>query len=142
VAQNNGVPGEGVTPLVGGLPVTQSNPLPVSSGGGFPAAVGGQLQTVFTGFAAGDNTIVAAVAGKRIFVTGYNFSYPAGSADSMFKSGALTQISARGMNVLGGAEAIGGEPYLFNTAAGEALVFNISAAKATGNVQVRYRVEA
>lgn len=139
MAVNDGVPGIGVTPLVNGLPVGPSNPLPVGPGG-FPAAVNAQQQVVVVGLAVGSNAIVPAVAGKRIFVTGYNFSIGA-AATCAFTSNA-TIISAQGVGVVGGAENVGGEPYLFNTAAGEALNFSSTVAAAAGSVQVRYRVES
>lgn len=136
-----GVPGVGVTPLVGGAAVTPSNPLPVTGGGAsFPVAVGAQQEAVLSTLAAGSNAVVAAVPGKRIFVTGYNFSLPAADTCS-FRSGA-TIISAQGVNVVGGNEAVGGEAYLFATAAGAALNFNVGLAAATAGLQVRYRVES
>lgn len=143
MAQNDGVPGVGVTPLTGGAAVSPTNPLPVTGAGGsaLPAGVtlGPQLTATLNSLAVGANLVAAAVATKRIFVTGYNFSLPAADTVS-FRSNA-TIISAQGVAVVGGNEAIGGEPYLFNTAAGEALNFYAGLVAATAGLQVRYRVE-
>lgn len=139
----DGTPGVAVTPLHNGAAVSATNPLPVTGGAApnpFPVPVGAQQELVLTGLAAGANALVAAVPGKQIFVTGYNFSLPVADTAS-FRSGA-TIISAQGVNVVGGNEAAGSEVYLFRTAAGAALNFNVVLAAATGSVQVRYRVES
>lgn len=141
--QNQGVPGQGVTVLNNGAAVSPSNPLPVTGAGGsaLPAGVtlGPQQNVVVVGLAIGANLVAAGVPGKRIFVTGYNFSLAA--AAIVFFSSNANIISAQGNGVVGGNEAVGGEPYLFNTAAGEALNFNTTVAGAGDSVQVRYRVE-
>ena len=139
---NNGVPGLGVTLLNGGAEISPTNPLPVAgtTPNPFPVAVGAQQERVLTGLAAGANALAAAVPGKQIFVTGYNFSLPA--ADTVSFRSAATIISAQGVGVVGGNEAAGSEAYLFRTAAGAALNFNAGLAAATGSVQVRYRVES
>lgn len=143
MAVNQGVPGVGATLLNNGQQVSPTNPLPVTGAGGsaLPAGVtlGEQLTFVLVGTAVGSNALVAAVPGKRIFVTGYNFSLAA--AAIVFFSSNANIISAQGNNVVGGNEAIGGEPFLFNTVAGEALNFNTTVAGAGDSVQVRYRVE-
>lgn len=143
MAQNDGVPGVAVTPLVGAAAVSPTNPLPVTGAGGsaLPAGVtlGPQQQTSMGALAAGAQNVVPAVPGKRIFVTGYNFSLPA--ADTVFFTSNAALIGTKGVGVVGGNEAIGGEPYLFNTGAGEALNFNTTLAAASAGLQVRYRVE-
>jgi hypothetical protein len=138
---NSGVPGLGVTPLVAGAAVSGSNPLPVQlAGGTFPVPVNAQQEAVLTSLAVGANLVAAAVPGKRIFVTGYNFSIPVADTVSFRSNAAI--ISAQGVGVVGGNEAAGSEAYLFVTVAGEPLNFYAGLAAATAGLQVRYRVES
>jgi hypothetical protein len=69
MAQNNGVPGEGVTPLVGGLPVTEANPLPVS-----PGLFNGQTFQTFHVMAPAlvTTTLVPAVPGQTVYLVSFN----------------------------------------------------------------------
>lgn len=94
----------------------------------------------------GDNTLVAAAAGKAIRVLNYKLSF-GGTVNAKFKSGASTDLTG----LLYGAAAVnvGSEPLrwsegrmapLLETAAGEALVLNLSGAVAVGG-HVTYEVE-
>ena len=137
-----GATGNPVTIYNGGSQVTTGNPLPVTTAGapyGPGVTVGDQLEINLNSLAVGANLLVAAVPGKIIFVTGYNFSLPA--ADTVSFRSAAAIIGAQGVGVLGGSEAIGAEPYLFKTAAGAALNFNAGLLAAAAGLQVRYRVQ-
>jgi hypothetical protein len=82
--------------------------------------------------ASGDNTIVALVASRRIKVFAVNFS-ATGTVNAKWKSGAATDLT--GDNNFQAREgytiAVTPPAFLFGTAAGEALVLNLSAAVAT-----------
>ena len=141
-----GVPGLGVTPLVSGLAVSTSNPLPISGGGGvpFPVTVGAQL--VFTApivnalAGTNGNVLIAPTAGKSIYVTSYIFSLTT-AANAYFCQDTGEIVSAQGVGVIAGNESAGSnEAYLFATAAGKGLNLALSAAQALAGVQVRYRV--
>jgi hypothetical protein len=84
----------------------------------------------------GDNTLVAAVAGKKIRVHAYELSASA-AVNAKFKSGASTDLTglmyAAAAGAFGDAQDRPGDTDgLFETAAGQALVLNLSAAIAVG----------
>jgi hypothetical protein len=88
-----------------------------------------------TSAGAGDNTLVAAVAGKKIRVHGYELSASA-AVNAKFRSGTtditgLIYLAAAGSGA--DAQDRAGDPDgLFETVAGQALVLNLSAAVAVG----------
>lgn len=81
----------------------------------------------------GDNTIVAAVSGKKIRVISYMLN-AAAAVDAKWKSGASTDktgllyMAAAGYGAIGDYNPSG----WFETAVGQALVLNLSAAVAVG----------
>lgn len=84
----------------------------------------------------GDNTIVTAVAGKKIRVLGYVLVANA-AVNTKWKSGAGTDKTGLLYNAANGgvsAPVVGdpSEVFWFETAAGEALVLNLSGAVAVG----------
>lgn len=84
----------------------------------------------------GDNTLVAAVTGKRIRVHAYELSASA-AANGKFKDGAATDLTGLIYLAAAGAAADAVERTndadgLFQTTAGNALVLNLSAAVAVG----------
>jgi hypothetical protein len=84
----------------------------------------------------GDNTLVAAVAGKRIRVHAYELS-SAGVVTAKFKDGAATDLTGPLTLAAAGAAADAAERTndsdgLFQTTAGNALVLNLSAAIVVG----------
>ncbi len=81
--------------------------------------------------------VVAAVAGKRIKVYGYNMSNTTPSNFGVYSNATL--ISALGIAVVGGSEE--SESPLFQTAVGEALKINFVTAQAGASFQARYEVE-
>lgn len=92
----------------------------------------------------GDNTIAAAVAGKRIVLVGYVITNSVATAQSIqWKSGAATDLSG----VIGLSSAIGGGISVHGTeqnpvlvgARGDALVLELTAATAVaGHVAFKY----
>ena len=81
-------------------------------------------QVKFEPATAGDNVVVPAVGGKKIRVTGYNFSSSL-VTDAVFRTGTSAEISAKGYSVTGGEEKNANE-ILFETVAGEALNLNVT----------------
>lgn len=86
----------------------------------------------------GDNTVVSAVSGKRIRVTGGVLSFSA-SVNAKWKSGASTDLTGLYYGAANtvvtfdyGPEGWGGMRGHFETAAGENLVLNLSGATAVG----------
>lgn len=81
--------------------------------------------------ASGDNALVAAITGKRIRVHGFTLSF-AGTANAKFQSAAsdLTGLYYGVANTQ--VQASYSEEGLFQTAVGEALELNLSAAIAVG----------
>lgn len=119
MANNKGVPGVGVTPLVGGKAVSSTNPLPVDASGGITAA-----DVKFSSVVAitlGDTDLVAAAAGKKIRVLSWSADMNGLRKDFFFASDTLaTPISPTYKNTLGGdLQAPGG---VFETAVGEKLI--------------------
>jgi hypothetical protein len=94
----------------------------------------------------GDNTIVAAVTGQKIKVLNYVVTNSVATAQAVtWKSGASTSLSgAMGLpSSIGGGIAMagtGGEVPSLATAAGQALVLNLSAATAVAG-HIAYIVE-
>lgn len=97
---------------------------------------------------AGDNAIVAAVAGKKIrvqeyllnnnVVTAQNAKWRSGATDL---TGVLAAPAAIGTFAQDGADdTVAGDEFLFETVAGQALNLNLSAATAVGGY-VRYTLE-
>src|SRR5215207_10431091 len=85
--------------------------------------------------ASGDNTVVAAVTGKRIRVIRYEIS-ASGAVNAKWRSG-TTDITGLFYFAAAGATADAdstdqGRDSLFETVAGQALVLNLSAAVAVG----------
>lgn len=139
--------------VVGGQAVAAGNPVPVSIGLALPAGsntIGGVVAQAATGVvyngvtpltpkfaainvaAAGDNTVVAAVAGKRVRVLKYTIM-SAGTVGAKFRSSSATDLT--GPMPLLANSGVGGAfcPVgLFETAPGEALVLNLSVASAVG----------
>jgi hypothetical protein len=93
----------------------------------------------------GDNTIAAAVAGKRIVLVSYVVINNAATAQNVtWKSGASTSMSGSMAlpSSIGGSVGIAGadQQPLLVTAAGDALVLNLSAATAvSGHCAFYYR---
>ena len=94
--------------------------------------------------ASGDNTIVAAVAGQKIVLLSY-LVIAAGDVSITWKSGASTSLSgAMALAANGGAAPSAGPLTpagvvgMLETAPGEALVLNLSAAVAVGG-HITYR---
>jgi hypothetical protein len=88
-----------------------------------------------TSAASGDNTLVAAVTGKKIRVHGYELS-ASGAVNAKFRSGTtdltgLIYLAAAGASA-DADERTGDTDGLFETVAGQALVLNLSAAVAVG----------
>lgn len=84
----------------------------------------------------GDNTLVAAVAGKRIRVHGYELS-ASGAVNAKFKDGAATDLTGLIYLAAAGSGADADERTadpdgLFQTTAGNALLLNLSGAVAVG----------
>lgn len=80
----------------------------------------------------GDNTVVAAVAGKKILVLAYNYMAN-GNVNAKWKSGASTDLTGLAyMQANTGKVAPFGATGWCITAAGQALVLNLSAATAVG----------
>jgi hypothetical protein len=92
--------------------------------------------------AAGDNTIVAAVAGKKVRVQRYELSNGAATANTAKWRSGTTDLtgpmySAAALGPFADADAGetgqgGGDDFLFETAAGQALNLNLAAATAVG----------
>jgi hypothetical protein len=92
----------------------------------------------------GDNTIVAAVAAKRIRVLRFELSASA-AVNAKWKDGASTDLTglfyAAGAGPMGDMDSSdGGRDYIFQTSVGNALVLNLSAAVPVGGV-VDYTLE-
>lgn len=81
----------------------------------------------------GDNTIVSAVSGKRIFLLAYNIMSN-GIVNAKWKSGASTDLTGLTyMDAAGKGKVCPYNPKAWcKTAAGEALVLNLSGAVAVG----------
>lgn len=84
----------------------------------------------------GDNTVVAAVTGKKIRVLGYVLVANA-AVNTKWKSGASTDKTGLLYNAANGGVSASvvadpGEVFWFETTSGEALVLNLSAAVAVG----------
>lgn len=93
-----------------------------------------QVKTAFFAAVSGDNTVVAAVTGKRIRVFGYTLSSN-GTVNAQWKSGASTNISSLKYMLAGTqvqAPTCPDGSYWFHTARGDALVLNLSAAISVG----------
>jgi len=90
--------------------------------------VGPPIHTAVSVAASGDNTVVAAVSGKQILVTAYTL-LAAGAVDIQWWSAAAgTALSGlMSLDQFGGMAPAFGDA-LFETAAGEALILNLSAA--------------
>jgi lipoprotein signal peptidase len=92
----------------------------------------------------GDNTIVAAVAGKKIRVKAWSVSNLTATAQAIKWRSGTTDLT--GLWGLGAAIGLIGQQqawdtdFLFETAAGQALVLNLAAATAVGGV-VQYTLE-
>ncbi len=134
---------------VAGSAVAAGNPIPVTTVGALPAGtntIGAVIAQLATGVlysgtsaltpkyasisasAAGDNSLVAAVAGKKIRILKYTIVASAGTA-AKFRSSSGTDLT--GPMPLGANSGIGGAfcPVgLFESVAGEGLVLNLSAA--------------
>lgn len=95
----------------------------------------------------GDNTVVAAVAGKKIRVVGYTTA-SAGTVTVTWKSGAATSISGP-MPMVAAGDSIGigssgtymAEYGVMETGVSQALVLNLSAAVAVGGHLVYREVQ-
>jgi len=139
-----GVPGVGVTPLINGVEVSTTNPMPVTPGGVAPAPWGTavELFTTVSLTANGSTTVAGAAAGKSVWVTSYIFALT-NPSDVFFQQDAGAQISVKGFGVLSGNEICGsGDQYLFQSIAGTGVNINVLAGLAVGtpgSVQVRYR---
>lgn len=137
MANNPGVPGVGVTPLVDGAAVNGGNPLPVNvlaGGSGIKFAGIGPG----TGLANGDNTIVAAVAGKKIRVLSISVDTGSIQLNAAWTSGpGGAEIYAGATGIIAWTESAPGG--LMETAAGDALVLNISSPAAIGSAWVSYQ---
>lgn len=92
-------------------------------------ATGGITHTKVDVSASGDNTLVAAVAGKRIRVLSMAV-VAAGSVSVTFKSGSTDLTGAMSLSQGVPLESVSGWG-AFQTAAGEALVLNLSGAVQT-----------
>lgn len=95
----------------------------------------------------GDNTVVAAVSGKKIRVVGYSTA-AAGTVTVTWKSGASTSISGPMPMVAAGSGqgVVGSGTYMaewgvMETGVGQALVLNLSAAVAVGGHLVYREVQ-
>jgi len=93
----------------------------------------------------GDNTIVAAVTGQKIVLVSY-VVVAAGDVSVTWKSGASTSLSGAMALAANGGAAPGAGPLtpagvagLLETAGGEALVLNLSAAVSVGG-HIAYRL--
>ena len=107
----------------------------------FPITSVRASDTYFTltgAFAAGATNLVAAVAGKRVKVYGYNFSNPV-AANVDFRNTAGAIVSAQGQGVIGGNERA--ESPIFQTNIGVGLDINFSVLQANASVQLTYTVE-
>ncbi len=95
-----------------------------------------------TAAALGDNTAVAAVAGKRIKVSSYVL-IASGAVSVKWKSGAATDLSGAMAFAANGGLAPPAEPsaHVMQTAQGQALVLNLSAAVSVGG-HLSYFLEA
>ena len=94
----------------------------------------------------GDNTVVAAVAGKKMAVESYEIS-ASGAVNAKWKDGASTDktgllyLAAAGSQVDAEATDVeAGEDALWVGTAGNALILNLSGAVAVGGL-VRYRLD-
>ncbi len=134
--------------VVGGQSVSGANPLPVSQTASLPSGtntIGGVIAQASTGViyngtaaltpkfvaisaeAAGDNTLVAAVPGKRLRVLKYTL-LSSGFVGVKFRSGATADLT--GSMPLAANSGVGGAycpAGLFETATGDPLVVNLSA---------------
>lgn len=129
---------------VGGADATEANPVPTSS----HTVVGevrledGTVVVVKVAFAdpatSGDNTIVAAVVGKKIRLLSYTIQ-GSGTVNTRWKSGAATSkgplLTWQAREGLRAVASAGG--FILETAAGAALVLNLSAAVAVA-VEVEF----
>lgn len=92
---------------------------------------------------AGDNAIVAAVAGKKIRVTRYELS-PSAAVNAKWRSGTTDVTGLLYMAAAGddkdGDSAADGRDFLFETVAGQALNLNLSGAVPVGGF-VDYTLE-
>lgn len=134
MAQNDGVPGQAVTPLVDGVAVSAANPLPVD------VVVGGGGTIKFfnvTPTGLGANTVVAAVVGKKIRVISWILdNNGVATSANFFTAGVGTAISSKGTLVLGGSNA--SPSGLFETVAGELLGIDMGAATAGATLSGSY----
>jgi hypothetical protein len=89
-----------------------------------------------TSAASGDNTVVAAVAGKKIQVERFVIS-SSGTVNAKWRSGTTDISGLLYMVANSGVTCPGsGSEYWLETAAGQALVLNLSAAIAVGGLVV------
>ncbi len=133
--------------IVGGLAVSAGNPIPVANTNPLPAGtslIGAVISSLTTGAiyngvtaltpqfapisasASGDNTVVAAVAGKKIRVLKYTI-LANGTVAVKFRSPSVADLT--GLMTLGTNSGVGGAfcPIgLFETAAGDPLIVNLS----------------
>lgn len=104
------------------------------------------LSAAIAAASSGDNTVVAAVAGKSIAVESYEIS-ASGAVNAKWKDGASTDktgllyLAAAGSSAdASAADLEGGEDELWTGVAGNALILNLSGAVAVGGL-VTYRLE-
>jgi hypothetical protein len=122
-----------------GLPVAVVGPVAVNATqAGDSIQIGGTAYPVLRAFAnpsaSGDNTIVAAVAGKKVRVLAYSIGPVAGAVNVTLKSATAGAISStKYLPAAGSGMGRGLAPFGHcETVAGEALVLNLSAAVAVG----------
>ena len=92
-------------------------------------------QAAISASATGDNTIVAAVTGKSLYVVSYEFIV-ANAVTTRWKSGTATNLGGAQTYAANSGMTRQGNPWspLFWTTSGEALVLNLSAAVAVGGL--------
>ena len=137
---NQGVPGVGVTPLVGGQAVGPTNPFPVVGPGVSPAAVLWEVvPSTAGGFGAGSTTLVNGVAGKVIRLLGYSFSNNGPVINWNLQSSTATFLTPIWYNSV--MQQDQGQPFLSETAAGEDLDFmNFGAPAVAASIYIRYQI--
>lgn len=133
--------GVAVTPFVGKLPVGPTNPIPVTPVAPYGGAPLFKAILPAAGFAAGENLLVAAVAGFKIRVLSINLDLNNRLSNVFFQSDtAGTQISATRVDIsLWQSDATLG---LFETAAGKGLYLVTSIAAASGSINISYQLVA
>lgn len=127
------VDGSAVTqPVSGTVAVTQSTtPWTVEQSSTLPVTI---ATVGITAASSGDNTVIAGVAGKKIYVFAWNISF-SGTVNAKFTDGAAgTLVSGLYYGIVnaGGGNAVTPPYYLWSGTAGNALVLNLSAAVAVG----------